>query len=80
MCASIELLGMRNSHIGLQIGPGLHLGFSRIDMFDARTHQVFCTQTALCKLSSRVTRAEFVKRCHIFARLLKLGCKTLSAP
>jgi hypothetical protein len=71
VCASIELLGMRNSHIGLQIGPGLHLGFSRIDMFDARTHQVLCTQTALCKLSSRVTSAELVERSHIVACVLK---------
>jgi hypothetical protein len=63
---------MRNGHIALQIRPGLHLGFSRIDVFDARTHQVFSAQSALCELGGSVTRAELVERSHMDTRLLKV--------
>ena len=56
---------MLYSDIALQIRPRLHLGFSRIDVFYACTHQVFRTQSALCELGSRVTRAELVERSHI---------------
>ena len=63
---------MRNSHIALQIRPRLHLGFSCIDVLDARTHQVFCAQSALCELGSSVTRAELVERSHMDTHLLKV--------
>jgi hypothetical protein len=64
MRASIKLLGMRNGNIALQIRPRLHLGFSRIDVLDARTHQVFRTQSALCELGGSVTCAELMERSH----------------
>jgi hypothetical protein len=60
---------MRNGNIALQIRPGLHLGFTCIDVFDARAHQVLSTQSALCELGGSVTRAELVERSHMDTRL-----------
>jgi hypothetical protein len=63
---------VRKRNIALQMGPGLHLGFPRIDVLDARTHQVCCAQSALCELGGSVTRAELVERSHMDTRLLKV--------